>query len=603
LNATELHTTVEDRSEEVVFAQFEDVLINLFRTLDECCGEIRLALLLDEVEITAHLPWVEEFFNHLRALVYDGSLSNNIKLVLTGSARVVKVHEAGSPLLNMVNVTYLRPLSRADIQTLIEHGGTVSSEVSELIQSYSGGHPFIAKFILYHLWDEGFDTATPDQFTFISRLMRRERTADFSGWWEAIGANGRRTYIELIKSGDWRSEKDIIAAHSSDETEIHDSGLDTLCYHGLVECDETQQRYRIGSRLFFEWVSDRVDIPRRESVGSEETPSDPQIITWLHLSDLHFKEDASYDENIVLQALLNDIAQRIVNDNLRPDFIVITGDLAYAGKKSEYDLATQFLNDLLSVTDVPRERLFVIPGNHDVDRTLITQGTTILTTGLTSRADVNAVLVDGDQRRTLIARFKEYSHFFNTYFNEYRIFDSDNLFYVAPFEANGRKIAIIGLNSALVSSSNEDRSRLILGERLIRTAIDEARKSTAEILIAILHHPFYWLQEFEQGDSATLLMDNCSFILHGHLHELTAASVETPDSSATVIAGGACYDTREYPNAYNFVQLDLDAKQGSIHMRAYSDKHGGFWAKATLLYKNVPDGVYKFSLPERLFKT
>ena len=30
-------------------------------------------------------------------------------------------------------------------------------------------------------------------------------------------------------------------------------------------------------------------------------------ITWLHLSDLHFREYANWDENIVLKALLDDV--------------------------------------------------------------------------------------------------------------------------------------------------------------------------------------------------------------------------------------------------------------------------------------------------------
>jgi hypothetical protein len=60
-----------------------------------------------------------------------------------------------------------------------------------------------------------------------------------------------------------------------------------------------------------------------------------------------------------------------------------------------------------------------------------------------------------------------------------------------------------------------------------------------------------------------------------------------------------CYDTREHPNSYNFVKLDFGSNTGSIHFREYVDQ-GNYWAKGVRLYKNVPDGVYEFKLPNEL---
>jgi hypothetical protein len=50
------------------------------------------------------------------------------------------------------------------------------------------------------------------------------------------------------------------------------------------------------------------------------------------------------------------------------DFILATGDLAFSGKAEEYQLARVFLDEVLRVTQLPRERIFFIPGNHDVNR-------------------------------------------------------------------------------------------------------------------------------------------------------------------------------------------------------------------------------------------
>ena len=70
----------------------------------------------------------------------------------------------------------------------------------------------------------------------------------------------------------------------------------------------------------------------------------------------------------------------------------------------------------------------------------------------------------------------------------------------------------------------------------------------------------------------------------------------SPDSGAMVIAGGACYETRRYPNMYNFCRLDLAAGKGSVYLRRYSDDRGGFWTRDVMTYRNVDDGVYTFEL-------
>lgn len=96
-------------------------------------------------------------------------------------------------------------------------------------------------------------------------------------------------------------------------------------------------------------------------------------ITWLHLSDWHqgFKERDHEQRNKVLDGLIQDIKNRksVCNELERIDFIVFSGDLAFSGKKNEYDEeAKKFLDKVLEVTELSRDRLFIVPGNHDFDR-------------------------------------------------------------------------------------------------------------------------------------------------------------------------------------------------------------------------------------------
>ncbi|MBC8457218.1 MAG: hypothetical protein H8D67_04385 [Deltaproteobacteria bacterium] len=87
------------------------------------------------------------------------------------------------------------------------------------------------------------------------------------------------------------------------------------------------------------------------------------------------------------------------------------------------------------------------------------------------------------------------------------------------------------------------------------------------------------------------------FILHGHLHRAGILRPMDPDSNTTVIAAGACYESRDYPNTYNFVRLNFETGKGTVYLRRYSDKRGGFWTKDVMTYRNVRDGEHVFDLP------
>ncbi len=180
------------------------------------------------------------------------------------------------------------------------------------------------------------------------------------------------------------------------------------------------------------------------------------------------------------------------------------------------------------------------------------------------------------------------------YFEGHLVFDEHGAF-VRRLDLADRRVAVLGLNSAWLSARDEEYGRLALGERQVRQALEAAGE--ADLRIALLHHPFEWFQEFDRNDCEALLMQDCDFVLHGHLHRTGLLRLAMPDAGAMVIAGGVAYSSRVYPNSYNFVQLDLDAGRGVVHLRRYSDERGGFWTRDTMTYQNVDDGCYAFPFP------
>ena len=97
-------------------------------------------------------------------------------------------------------------------------------------------------------------------------------------------------------------------------------------------------------------------------------------LTWLHLSDVHLPPGTAdtYQVDKVLKALIDTLKEQATRGE-RPDVIFFTGDIAEKGK--DYAKAEKFFDDLLDATGLTeqlgkkaRQRLFVVPGNHDVDQ-------------------------------------------------------------------------------------------------------------------------------------------------------------------------------------------------------------------------------------------
>jgi len=248
------------KSEVISFFQLEDVLENLIDYFEKEFGPLRLVLLLDELETITPFRWCETLFNNLRALIYDGPLSNSVKLVLTGSTRVIQVRHTGSPLLNMVKIEHIKSFSSTDMEKLITRDGTISKEVGRAVKDQSGGHPFIAQYLLHHLWKKntGLKNTTLVQVEQIAKKMRQARTTDLRGWWEAIGEGGQRAYAVLTKANKWIEEQTLLTQIRS-ITQQPDLEIEALCYHGLVKYDPSGQQYRAVGKLFHDWFLQNVD--------------------------------------------------------------------------------------------------------------------------------------------------------------------------------------------------------------------------------------------------------------------------------------------------------------------------------------------------------
>ena len=317
-------------------------------------------------------------------------------------------------------------------------------------------------------------------------------------------------------------------------------------------------------------------------------------LTWLHLSDWHQK-GTEFDREIVLEALLKDIKKR---DDISPslavvDFIVFSGDLASSGKPEEYQTAKEKLIDpILNATDLKPDRLFIVPGNHDLDREELKLFSSDLQKPIGSEAQTQEWLTNERKRRKLQDLFWAFTKFVTGYTNQKSPDYADSCFW----SINGKNISIIGLNSALGCGRNEiEKGSLVVGEPQIR----ESAKGLAEadIKIAVLHHPLDWLAEHDFIRIERPLRSSCDFILCGHTHRPRVEASLSTQGNAVIIPAGASYRKRiekspHYTSSYNFVHLDFDKGTVSVFLRRWDDVRGE-WVEDI---SSSPGGQFNFKL-------
>jgi predicted phosphodiesterase len=295
-------------------------------------------------------------------------------------------------------------------------------------------------------------------------------------------------------------------------------------------------------------------------------------VRWLHLSDLHFVAGDGYAHGVVLDALVDAFKERGTLAERKPDLIFCTGDIAQSGKAEEYEAAGRFFGKLAQATGVPREGIFVVPGNHDVDRELIDDNVALR---LDSRERVDTFFGPKGLRTRRFAgeRFEAYAAFQRA-LNGIEV-DAERPYFLTHHVAGAERFGILGLNSAWLAAGDRVQGSLVVGERLLHDALMELDRGGPTVKVAMLHHPLDWLAPFECAVVKSILVEGVDFILHGHLHSQRPEILTGPEGRVAVLAAGAAYQGRACPNAALLVELDgAEARAEAIAFRGEPQPEG-----------------------------
>lgn len=302
-----------------------------------------------------------------------------------------------------------------------------------------------------------------------------------------------------------------------------------------------------------------------------------RLVNWLHISDFHLRDSQAWAQDVVLSAMCKDIERRRANAG-SIDFVLATGDLAFAGKAHEYDRAAAFFDEVVQVTGVPRERIFCIPGNHDVDRDRQRTCYTGARHILQSQNDIDSFLGSPEELETLLQRQENYRRFQETYFTgQERKWTGDGLGYISAITVEDLRIAIVGINTAWLSEGgSSDHGRLLAGERQVIDALSIAGEAGAHLVIAMGHHPFHLLNDFDRRPVQRRIEEACHFYHCGHLHDPESCDAVHAGVHCLTIAAGASFESRHAHNAYCLVSLDVMQARKIVKTIQYKPTDGAF---------------------------
>jgi predicted MPP superfamily phosphohydrolase len=295
----------------------------------------------------------------------------------------------------------------------------------------------------------------------------------------------------------------------------------------------------------------------------------------LHLSDIHFRspdcENPATDINQPYRTLLAQDVVDLCRDGRAVDAILVGGDIAFKGAPAEYKVAQDWLLDLARQCGCTPDGIYVVPGNHDVDRAICAKSLAIANAqDAIARAQqedrehvARGQLADIDAGQSLFRPLAAY--------NDFAKFFSCNVYPSSPFwtdEINlegGVRLRLFGLTSTLISGLGERDNapgRLYLGR--LQTVLNHQ----ADVVNLVLcHHPPSWFADADDTEDNINNRAKLQFFGHEHRQRCT----RTPEYMR--FQAGAVHpdaQERDWKPGYNLLDLTVagEGLDRKLHVHA-----------------------------------
>jgi hypothetical protein len=277
----------------------------------------------------------------------------------------------------------------------------------------------------------------------------------------------------------------------------------------------------------------------RDTLGSRP-------LTFVHLSDIHFQsglsEVSKYDLDSPLRhAILRDLKQLRERDVFRHfDGVLISGDVAYAGKPDEYATAIKWINEIAKVIGSDPGLVWCVPGNHDVDQSVQRSFKTITDThaSLRNSTDLGEDLRESFDNETngplLFQPLQAYNDLFGRKYGCPTTSKEPYWEDIVPLNDSSR-LVIRGINSSYCSSRADDEKKapVIVGPMQL-----VFKPENDVVYLVLCHHPPDWLLDGKVVSQTLNAVARIQLFGHKHFHEHQKVN------NSVILSSGAVHPAR-----------------------------------------------------------
>lgn len=306
-------------------------------------------------------------------------------------------------------------------------------------------------------------------------------------------------------------------------------------------------------------------------------------ISILHLSDIHFSTSNKEDIKIVFAALYNEIDRIASIRGFFPNHVIISGDIVKSGDAgfsvpvNDYANANELLFPLLEKIKINTDNLYICPGNHDIQKSLIEEFSEFgAKQKFLNKAKVNDFIdTNPTIENPLIKRMSNFEKYFSQISNR-TIIHHDIFSTVYKEKINNKILGIAAFNSAWRSiGEKDDYGKLIIADRVFNNVKDTL--SDCDFKIGFAHHPFSCLTEFNQIALERLVPTVFNLWLTGHYHDFCGDPIANCHNGTLYLSGGALYNSREYFNGFEIINISIDPFSCEYIRSEYDDRDQRFY--------------------------
>ncbi|MEF9898955.1 MAG: metallophosphoesterase [Pseudomonas sp.] len=251
----------------------------------------------------------------------------------------------------------------------------------------------------------------------------------------------------------------------------------------------------------------------------------------LHLSDIHFKKDndpATHFGDCIAKACYTTARQ---SDEF---IIIVTGDIAYGGKKNEYEYAEKLLSTISA--KIQNEigkvvNIFLAPGNHDCV--------------LKPEDEIRTITIDRvienptkELSKQIIDKCTEPQIHYFEFEKSIRTLEpvyEDQLWKEYELLVGGGIVRISSINAAWMSRIPEVAGTLVYPIENYYSQLE----APCTLRLALIHHPLNWYCQATYHPMRRALKAHCNIVLSGHEHSIGSEMISDINGNTLMLEAPA----------------------------------------------------------------